>query len=73
MGRDGVVNVVMRLMNCGFDPRKVGDEAWESRCPAHRSSDHVLSITRGEFNHVALECRSAQNCCAHSRSSVRSA
>jgi hypothetical protein len=66
MARDGVVNVVMRLMNWGFDPRKVGDDAWESRCPVHRSTDHVLSITRGEFNHVVLECRSAHNC-GHSR------
>ena len=62
MAHDGVVNVVMRLMNSGFDPRKVGADAWESRCPAHRSADHVLSITRGDFNHVALECRSVHNC-----------
>ena len=67
MARDGVVNVVMRLMNCGFDPRRVGDDAWESRCPAHRSSDHVLSISRGAFEHVVLECRSADHNCTHSR------
>ena len=64
--RDAVANVVMRLMNCGYDPRKVGDDAWESRCPAHRSMDHALTITRNTFNHVTLECRSAHNC-THSR------
>ena len=32
----------------------------------HRSVDHALAITRNEFNHVVLECRSAQNC-QHSR------
>ena len=66
MVRDAVANVVMRLMNCGYDPRKVGDDAWESRCPAHRSMDHALTITRNTFNHVTLECRSAHNC-THSR------
>ncbi len=66
MVRDAVANVVMRLMNCGYDPRKVGDDAWELRCPAHRSPDHALAITRNAFNHVTLECRSAGNC-AHSR------
>jgi hypothetical protein len=66
MARDAVANVVMRLMNCGYEPRKVGDDAWESRCPAHRSADHSLAITRNAFNHVTLECRSAHNC-THSR------
>ena len=34
----------------------------ESRCPAHRSLDRALSITRNEFNHVVLTCLSVQNC-----------
>ena len=46
----------------GCDPRKVGHDAWESRCPAHRGLDHALSITRNEFNHVVLTCRSTENC-----------
>jgi hypothetical protein len=46
----------------GYAPRKVGHDSWESRCPGHRSSDHALSITRNEFNHVVLERRSAENC-----------
>jgi hypothetical protein len=50
------------LRERGYAPRKVGHDAWESRCPAHRSSDHALSITRNEFNQVVLECRSTENC-----------
>ena len=62
MVRDGVANIVIGLQEGGFDPRRVGDDAWEARCPAHRSSDHALSITRNELNHVVLECRSTENC-----------
>ena len=62
MVRDGVANIVSRLQECGFDPRKIGQDAWESRCPGHRSLDHALSITRNECNHVVLNCRSAENC-----------
>ena len=59
---DGVANVVIRLQQSGFDPRMVGPDSWESRCPAHRSAGWALSITRNEHNHVVLECRSTQNC-----------
>jgi hypothetical protein len=62
MVRDGVANIVIRLQDRGFDPRRVGSDAWESRCPAHRSVDHALSITRNEFSHVVLTCRSTENC-----------
>ena len=62
MVRDGVANMVIRLQESGFDPRRVGPDSWESRCPGHRSADCALSITRNEFNHVVLECRSAENC-----------
>ena len=62
MVRDAVANVVIRLRERGFDPRKVGDDLWEARCPVHRSSDYALSVTRGEFNHVKLECRGTENC-----------
>ncbi len=62
MVRDGVANMVIRLQESGFDPRKVGPDSWEARCPAHRSADCALSITRNEFNHVLLECRSTENC-----------
>jgi hypothetical protein len=62
MVRDAVANMVNQLRERGYAPRKVGHNSWESRCPGHRSSDHALSITRNEFNHVVLECRSAENC-----------
>ena len=62
MVRDGVANIVSRLRECGFEPRKVGHDAWEARCPAHGSLDHALSITRNELNHVVLGCRSNENC-----------
>ena len=62
MVRDGLTNIVSRLRECGFDPRKVGQDLWESRCPAHRSLDHALSITRNELNHVVLACRGTENC-----------
>ena len=62
MVRDGVANIVDRLHERGFDPRKVGHDVWESRCPVHRSLDYDLFITRNEFNHVVLECRDTENC-----------
>ena len=62
MVRDGVANIVSRLRERGFEPRRVGHDAWESRCPGHRSSDHSLSITRNEHSHVVLECRALEHC-----------
>jgi hypothetical protein len=58
---DGVANVVIRLQESAYDPRKVGPDSWESRCPAQTSAEWALSITRNEHNHVLLECRSTQN------------
>ena len=62
MVRDGVFNMGDRLRERGLDPRRIGDDAWEARCPAHRGADHSLAITRNEFNHVVLTCRSTENC-----------
>jgi hypothetical protein len=62
MVRDGVANLVGRLRERELNPRRVGDDAWDARCPAHRSTDHALSITRNAFNQVVLECRSAKKC-----------
>ena len=62
MVRDGVANIVVRLRQCGFDPRRVSEDAWELRCPGHRSAEYALSITRNEFNHAVLECRGTENC-----------
>ena len=44
MARDAVANVIVRLQELGFEPRRVGSDAWEARCPAHRSTDHALAI-----------------------------
>jgi hypothetical protein len=62
MVRDGVANLVIRLQECGFDPRRVGEDAWGARCPAHLGADDSLAITRDELNHPVLECRSTQKC-----------
>ena len=60
--RDAVANIVDQLHSRGFDPRRVGPDSWEARCPVHRGADHALAVTRNELNHVVLECRSTQNC-----------
>jgi hypothetical protein len=62
MLRDPIANIVDVLHSHGFDPRRVGVEAWEARCPLHRSTDHALAITRNEHNHVVLECRGTEKC-----------
>ena len=62
MVRDSVVNMVDRLKDRGFDPRRVGADSWEARCPGHRSADHALAVTRDDLSHVALECRSVEHC-----------
>jgi hypothetical protein len=62
MPRDCVANLVNRLQECGFDPRRVGDDAWEARCPVHRGTDHALAIGRNDLSHVVLECRSSHKC-----------
>ena len=62
MVRDGLANIVIRLQESGFDPRRIGPDSWESCCPAHRSADCALSIIRIEHDRVLLESRSAENC-----------
>ncbi len=62
MARDMVANFVYRLLERGFDPRRVGPDAWESRCPGHNSSDHALSITHDVVYGVNLHCRTSHNC-----------
>ena len=62
MVRDSVANIVSRLRECDFDPRKVGHDLWEARCPVHRGADHSLTITRDKLNHIVLECRGTENC-----------
>jgi hypothetical protein len=62
MPRDGIANLLIELGMRGFKPRRLEHNVWEARCPGHRSLDHALSITRNEFNHVVLECRSEHRC-----------
>ena len=62
MVRDSVANIVEKLREHGFDPRRVGSDSWEAQYPAHRSADHALAVTRDQFNHLAFECRSTYNC-----------
>ena len=62
MVRDGVLNMVDRLRERGLEPRRIGGDAWEARCPAHLGADHSLAISRNEFSHVVLACRSTENC-----------
>ena len=62
MAIDPLANMVDRLRSSGFQPRKVGHDAWESRCPGHGSVDHALLLGRGRDGKLVLQCRSAQNC-----------
>jgi hypothetical protein len=62
MVRDSVANFVESLQTCGFDPRRVGDDQWEARCPQHRGAEHALLITRNERGHVEFTCRGTLKC-----------
>ena len=62
MARDGIANIVVKLEERGFDPRRVGSHFWEARCPGHRSADRALAITRNEVDNTVLECRSNPRC-----------
>ncbi len=58
MARDAVANVVMKLSQRGFDPRRLGPDSWESRCPAHRGKEYAVAISLHEQGLVVLNCRS---------------
>jgi hypothetical protein len=60
MARDGVANIVHRLRERGYDPHRVESDAWESRCPVHRGTEHALAITRDDQDRVVVRCRSRQ-------------
>jgi hypothetical protein len=62
MAIDPLANIVDRLRSSGFQPRKVGDDAWESRCPRHGSNYHALFLGRGRDGKLVLQCRGEQNC-----------
>ena len=48
MVRDGIANIVFRIRELGFEPRRLRTDSCESRCPAHQSAEWALSITRNE-------------------------
>ena len=62
MAIDPLANIVDRLRSCGFQPRKVGDDAWESRCPGHGGNDLALFLGRDRDGKLVLQCRSTQKC-----------
>jgi hypothetical protein len=57
MARDAVANVVMKLSQRGFDPRRLGPDSWESRCPAHGGKEYAVAISLNEQDVVVLNCR----------------
>ena len=73
MVRDAVANVVERLRENGFEPRKVGSDSWEAQLPGTpQCGPCVFAITRDPFDQVVLVCP-APTGASTSRSSVRSA
>jgi hypothetical protein len=62
MVRDPLANIVRALKNRGFEPRRIGSDLWESRCPGHESVDHALAIKRAPLNELSLQCCGAPNC-----------
>ena len=62
MATDPLANIVDRLRSSGFQPRKIGHDQWESRCPGHGSNDHALFLRRSRDGKLVLQCRSTQNC-----------
>ena len=59
---DGVANIVIRLQESGFDPRRSAPTRGSRAARPTEARKCALSITRDEHNHVLLECRSTQNC-----------
>ena len=62
MAIDPLANIVDRLRSCGFQPRKVGDDAWELRCPGHGGNELALFLGRDRDGKLVLQCRSTQKC-----------
>ncbi len=61
MSHDPIEAVLAALERRGFDPRTVGADSWDSRCPAHDGERRNLSIKRGEDGRVLLHCN-AHDC-----------
>lgn len=48
--------VLGRLGQRGFNPRSIGPDSWEGRCPAHDGSRHNLSIKTGDDGRCLIHC-----------------
>ena len=59
MAIDPLANIVDRLRSSGFQPRKVGHDAWECASCARR---HRRFLSRGRDGKLVLQCRSTPNC-----------
>jgi hypothetical protein len=62
MPSDPLANMIERLRGRGWQPRKVGQDRWESRCPGHASADHALALGRTADGKLDVKCRSIERC-----------
>ncbi len=62
MPNDPLANMIERLRGRGWQPRKVGHDAWESKCPGHESRDHALALRRTADGKLDVKCRSVEQC-----------
>jgi hypothetical protein len=54
--------MIERLRGRGWQPRKVGHDRWESKCPGHASIDHALALGRAADGKLEVKCRSIESC-----------
>jgi putative DNA primase/helicase len=57
VSHDPARTLVEALERDGFDPRPIGPDSWESRCPSHKGSRRNLSIKRGDDGRALLHCQ----------------
>ena len=62
MPSDPLANMIERLRGRGWQPRKVGYDRWESKCPGHASVDHALALGRTGDGKLEVNCRSTTSC-----------
>ena len=62
MQNDPLANMIERLRGRGWQPRKVGHDAWESNCPGHGGRDHALALRRTADGKLDVKCRSVEQC-----------
>ncbi len=62
MPSDPLANIIDRLRGRGYQPRKVGQDTWESRCPGHGGTEHALATARSADGKLVVTCRSTEKC-----------